>query len=126
MKQLLRPQPLLRYASDGPENRHEPLERSRNSPSEQVQVRSHLSSKHWQKEDDPEEDEEPETLQLCVLPRQSLGQKAHDDPTAVQRRDGKHVEDREDQVQQDRLVEGLDKPGSRGLWQQPRKTNESG
>ena len=116
MKQLLHVRPLLGCSSYSPKNWHQPCKRKHDHPAEQVQVGSDLSAKHWQKEDDPEQDEEAKTLQLCILPCQSLGQKAHKDATAIQRRNGKHVEDRQDQVQQNRLIERLHEPRGYLLW----------
>jgi hypothetical protein len=79
MKQLLHLQLLLRYASDSAKDRQQPCKRKRDHPAEQVRVGSDLFANHRQKEDDPAQHEQAETLQLCVSPRQSPGQKAHDD-----------------------------------------------
>jgi hypothetical protein len=124
MKQLLPAQPLLGCTSYSPKNRHQPCQRNSDSPPEKVQIGSDLSAKHRQKKNDPEKEKEAETLQLRILPRQSLGQKAHDDATAIQRRDGKHIEDRQDQVQQNRLIERLHEPRGYLLWKQSHHPKE--
>src|SRR3954469_11330593 len=107
------------------EDRRHPRERHADCPPEKVQIEPELSAQYWQNEYDPKQDQKAVSLQLSVGARQTARQNAHNDTASVQRRQGDHVEDRQNEVQQDRLVQRLRDPSCSRLGQQPDEMEEA-